>query len=477
MRARRHMFCRLRITIGVIAAAIGLAATRQCAALITGGFGNDPVHDAGWPSGALEVANLKSRVGWWEGPPFGGGRYVFLYREKDAAAFNQALAKFAQIKSRKLEIVIHDGPHESFWLRDHTKPAGEAQPQARVDWTFTVWRPESWHRLYNDPRSNFASDQREFRQPVDPPRVDLYVGEGNVDFGTVELPEGVAVRDERAAAADKAGAAADSFTGRVTDIRTGKPVAGADVEAVKSVASPQGGYEAQKVAAAVTDGDGNYRLDNLGTGAITLNIRADGFASRAVSPARDEQPAYQVVDVELSPQAVVSGRVFDEQGEPLAGVIVSTTTALAIDGRGYASVAYRKAETDREGRFELRDLPLGFAQLSYRKDRYYHTPLGELLAVPGDPIEITMVRTGTIRGKLTEGGKPVAGTAVSLNQEGKTPDTWGGVGTWGGGMNTDAEGRFEFAGAPPGRYQIEAGGQTKIVTLRAGGSVEVEIEK
>ena len=42
-------------------------------ALITGGLGNDPVRDAGWPLGAVDVANLKTRVGWWEGPPFGGG--------------------------------------------------------------------------------------------------------------------------------------------------------------------------------------------------------------------------------------------------------------------------------------------------------------------------------------------------------------------------------------------------------------------
>src|SRR5207244_10439357 len=53
--------------------------TRTAFALITGGWGNDAVRGAGWPLGALEVADLKTRVGFWEGPPFGGGQYQFLY--------------------------------------------------------------------------------------------------------------------------------------------------------------------------------------------------------------------------------------------------------------------------------------------------------------------------------------------------------------------------------------------------------------
>jgi hypothetical protein len=50
------------------------------AALMMTGPGNDPVQDAGWPEGALAVANLDCRVGWWEGPPFGGGEWQFQYR-------------------------------------------------------------------------------------------------------------------------------------------------------------------------------------------------------------------------------------------------------------------------------------------------------------------------------------------------------------------------------------------------------------
>jgi hypothetical protein len=463
------------ILLVVAVATLNVTATRECSALITGGFGNDPVQDQGWPAGSLDVANLESRVGWWEGPPFGGGMYVFLYRDKDTAAVNQALVKFSQIKSSKLEVVLHDGPYESFWLRDHQKPADEAQPKARVDWTFTVWRPESWHRLYNDPRSAFSSDRKEFRQPVDPPRIDIYIGDGSIKFGALKLPETITVRDERQEAAPVKLEGGSLIRGRVTDMLTGKPIAKAEVQAVKTIAKPEGGYETQRVAHAVTDDTGNYELSKLDPAARSIGIRAAGYASRSVEVDAGEKPVYRMVDAELAPEASISGRVVNEVGDPIAGVIVSTTTTLAVDGRGYASAGYRKAETNNEGRFDLKDLPRGYVQLSYRKDRYYHTPLGELLAVPGETVEITMVRTGTIRGKVTAAGKPVSDTSVMLEQEGKKEGTWGGVGTWGGGMNTNAEGHFEFAGAPPGNYRIQANGQTKTITLAGGETAEVEL--
>src|SRR5690242_17725268 len=46
-------------------------------ALILVQKGNAPTQDHDWPAGSLALANLKQRAGYWEGPPFGGGRYVF----------------------------------------------------------------------------------------------------------------------------------------------------------------------------------------------------------------------------------------------------------------------------------------------------------------------------------------------------------------------------------------------------------------
>src|SRR5208283_1792596 len=76
-------------------------------ALIRSGPGNAPVQDAGWPEGAVAVANLKSRLGWFEGPPFGGGEWHFFYKG-DTAAFKEALEAFAAIRAPALDLVIQD---------------------------------------------------------------------------------------------------------------------------------------------------------------------------------------------------------------------------------------------------------------------------------------------------------------------------------------------------------------------------------
>src|SRR5216110_2115378 len=131
----RILNCRFLLTYVAVFAAF------PASALILTGRGNQPVHDAGWPKGALEVSNLKARVGWWEGPPFGGGERQFLYRG-DATQFQQALDLFAKIRAPRLELVVHEGPEENQFLKD----------VKHVDWTFTVWDPRSFHQLYNNPQ-------------------------------------------------------------------------------------------------------------------------------------------------------------------------------------------------------------------------------------------------------------------------------------------------------------------------------------
>src|SRR5690348_513566 len=101
-------------------------------ALIMVQKGNKPTTDHNWPAGSLDLANLETRVDFWEGPPFGGGQYCFEYRG-DTEAFQKALDALAKIKAPKLELSVHEGPNESFVLRDPK----DAKADAHIDWSFT----------------------------------------------------------------------------------------------------------------------------------------------------------------------------------------------------------------------------------------------------------------------------------------------------------------------------------------------------
>lgn len=70
-------------TLFLTASLLLLSNIQFASALIIGGTGNKPVRDAGWPRGAVDVANLKTRIAWWEGPPFGGGQMALRVPRSD----------------------------------------------------------------------------------------------------------------------------------------------------------------------------------------------------------------------------------------------------------------------------------------------------------------------------------------------------------------------------------------------------------
>ena len=64
-----------RITTCLLIAILAGVAPPEAFALITGGEGNKPITDPGWPAGAAAIFNHPGRIAWWEGPPFGGGQW------------------------------------------------------------------------------------------------------------------------------------------------------------------------------------------------------------------------------------------------------------------------------------------------------------------------------------------------------------------------------------------------------------------
>jgi uncharacterized GH25 family protein len=308
--------------------------------------------------------------------------------------------------------------------------------------------PESWHRLYNDPRSTFAADQKGFRGTVDPPRIDDYLTP-NIDWRQVKVPDGVPVTDERVSngtASDKAPKGA-TIRADVFDMASNKPVAGAEFRAERNAGKSDAW---DKVAGGTTDATGRVTLAGVPAGNCRLVVAAPGSAPRMVGYEELKDGSSRTVTVELSKAARFTGTVTDDAGRPVAGITVRADNVMGIDGRGYALPQTVEAKTDDQGRFTLDGVPGGYLQAWAHAPGRFHVDGLKLYAAPErNPVVLRVVATGTVRGKVVDkSGKPVGGGSVNVNPPGDP------IGKWGGSMNTAADGSFEFTDVPPGPYTV-----------------------
>ncbi len=453
-------------------------------ALIMTGKGNDPVNDAGWPAGALAVANLKSRIGWWEGPPFGGGNWNFQYRG-DTASFTEALAAFAAIRTPVLELVIHDDSGESPFLKDEAKADADTQ----YDWSFSVWVPANWHRLYNNPKSFFGADQPQFRQPVDPPRLDLHLRAGGVDFSKIKIPPNIRVKDERASAVGLKVEGGAMVRAEFFDMATGKPISGAHLIVARlpeGKANKADAYDT--IADTVSDADGRALAEKISAGNVRISVTAAGYAPRLLGYDQLGERSFRTYSVSLAKASSQSGIVVDADGKPVKGVQVRADSLIALDGRGYPppdSPNPRSTLTDETGRFTLAGLPAGHATLNARADGYYFGDIFTLHEIPAPAeIRLKVSRACKVHVAVTDkAGKPLSTFENATVMVEIHPKDGAGIGKWSGSGNVAPDGTIDFTGMPAGEYRLTTRpnpGSTardyaseKLVTLTPGANVTV----
>lgn len=189
----------------------------QASALITGGEGNEPLKNSGWPKGAEVIFNHTGRVAWWEGPPFGGGQWHAEGRG-DAKALNDMLVDFAKLDVKSKRIVVHDGTGHSFWLAPNREP--EKIEAAKIDWIFMVWQPENWTRLRKLPAD---LNPTELRDDAPPSQIDVFTA--NIRWSDVIVPETIEVIDRRLESHGFTKADGVVLEGDVTNLATKQPIA------------------------------------------------------------------------------------------------------------------------------------------------------------------------------------------------------------------------------------------------------------
>jgi len=292
-----------------------------------------------------------------------------------------------------------------------------------------------------------------------------------------------------------------AIEGRVVDALTRQPVRGAIVTANLSRAAilPE-----PAEAVFLTGHDGRFVVRALPAGTIGLHVTKTGYVDSVGDQLTRAQGARKMdIEIGLTPEALISGRVLDQSGDPVEQVTVravrkgnetqfdrgesATTDDLGayligkLEAGEYVVgiVAERTATRAHEAVFfttASRPEDATVVKVSTGAER---TGVDFVLHVTASPwlvrakeLPVDDATGGTIAGRVRDAdgrGLPRA-SVVLIRAEGESPAA---------GTHSDENGRFEFLKIPPGQFRVLAsragystvGGDTADVPPRDAGSV------
>jgi hypothetical protein len=267
-------------------------------------------------------------------------------------------------------------------------------------------------------------------------------------------------------APDRIDAKPHTVSGRCVDADDRAPIAGVTVRlyAIDGRTAPP-----VEIATTVTDADGNYQFRGLEP------PRPFGHRDRlqyAVFGFKEGRPigvsffhhrdGKEIVELRMAREAAaLSGKVIDNDGQPVAGATVSPYFVYDRPVPGLFA-----ATTDGEGRFKIdnlgvfrwpggKDVPTSFNVLhpDYPETR------ATANALPAEVV-VTLEAGCIVTGSITDGvtGQPAAGAVITARRE----DRWGEVFA-----SSDAGGRFRIV-LPEGRYDFLVDGTDRVCVAMTG---------
>ncbi len=144
------------------------------------------------------------------------------------------------------------------------------------------------------------------------------------------------------------------LSGRVTEVGSGAPIAGATVELEPPFF--EGNPAFQYFQSTKTDDDGNYRFMTVVAGGFIIHITDDGFvdgeyktgADRFSTFLRfDSSDHFKGIDISMQPASAIRGSLTDKNGKPIANVMVSAVPqSWAIKNRFRSRRAQRPIQKE-----------------------------------------------------------------------------------------------------------------------------------
>ena len=207
--------------------------------------------------------------------------------------------------------------------------------------------------------------------------------------------------------------------------------------------------------------DGEFEFVALRTNEeYELSIDADQlakFSERGIQLSPGEE---RYVEARLLLGATLRGRVVTEADEPVADAEVTAIEGLVF---GFPTGNSARAQTDADGRFELRGVPAGKAKLIASAEGLLRSEVSDFEVVDGDVIEDVTLVLGS--GAAIEGtvfypdGEPAAGATVRVEFDPEArlgPAALNASRGARGRTEANANGRFRVAGLGRGPFELTA---------------------
>jgi Carboxypeptidase regulatory-like domain len=115
-----------------------------------------------------------------------------------------------------------------------------------------------------------------------------------------------------------------SIQGKVIETKSGQPIRKVNIEVMGGSGQSYGRHEA------TTGADGTFTIEDMTPGRYTITLQRAGFAQTGASRSQATftlQPGQNLTGLVFRMQAagVISGKIVDADGDPMAGVGVSAT--------------------------------------------------------------------------------------------------------------------------------------------------------